>query len=301
MIKLFFFFFFFSYTVSSYDYVEKNEKNFYLILKAISFSQGNVTFLKLNPKIQIKKKVQIVWNKKIFEILYNKKQNILFLPIPPNFNQKYIELDIISKDIFPNYKFFKKSYKISISKTKFFFTRKRLKVKKKYTTSKLSKNTLDFIRKCSEIKKKIFKINSQNKIFSSFVSPVKRIKLTSKFYSYRLYNNRIKSRPHGGTDFKGKVGEPIYAVQDGKILIAQKMYYEGNFTVIDHGNQFFSLYMHQSKILVKKNQFVRKGQLIGKIGSTGRVTGPHLHLGMKNKGVLVDPMSVLNINFFKVK
>jgi murein DD-endopeptidase MepM/ murein hydrolase activator NlpD len=71
------------------------------------------------------------------------------------------------------------------------------------------------------------------------------------------------------------------------------MYYEGNFTIIDHGNKIFSYYMHQSKLLVKSGDKISKGQIIGHIGSTGMSTGPHLHLGFKIGETVINPESVL--------
>jgi murein DD-endopeptidase len=121
--------------------------------------------------------------------------------------------------------------------------------------------------------------------------------VTSPFYVKRLYGPK-KVRPHGGIDLRGNVGEPIYAIQSGKVVIAERMYFEGIFTVIDHGNKMFTLYMHQSKLHVKEGDLVQKGDLIGEIGSTGMSTGPHLHLGLKVDGMVLNPLSVLGLNLF---
>lgn len=94
-------------------------------------------------------------------------------------------------------------------------------------------------------------------------------------------------------DFRGKTGNPIFAIQSGKVVLSRPMYFEGVFTVIDHGAKIFSFYMHQSETLVKEGDFVKKGSLIGRVGSTGMSTGPHLHLGMKVRGTLIDPLSAI--------
>ncbi|MCE9500828.1 MAG: M23 family metallopeptidase, partial [Leptospira sp.] len=147
------------------------------------------------------------------------------------------------------------------------------------------------------IKTEAFKTESAPALEGNFEFPVKEKQMSSPFYIRRNYNNR-KGRPHGGVDFRGKEGVSIFAVQSGKVLIARPMYFEGIFTVIDHGAKFFSFYMHQSQSLVKEGDLVKKGALIGKIGSTGMSTGPHLHVGMKVKGVPVDPLSVLALRVF---
>ena len=279
------------------EFIEKKEKNFYLEIKARKFAQGEVVFLRIKTQVSLKDSILIKWENKKFNLLKN--QNFIFLPIAPNFKKKHINLIIQNKNLFPKYENYEKSYKIAVEKTNFPFVKKKLVVNKKYVSSKLPQKTLKLIREYSKIKKKAFRTNTRNKVISPFVSPLKNLKVNSYFYNYRLYNNRKKSRPHGGADFKGKVGDPIYAINDGVVLIAQKMYYEGNFTVIDHGGSMFSLYMHQSEMAVKKNQTVKKGQLIGKVGATGRVTGPHLHLGLRIGNTLVDPLSVINMNFFE--
>jgi murein DD-endopeptidase len=83
------------------------------------------------------------------------------------------------------------------------------------------------------------------------------------------------------------------------VILARPMYYEGNFTVIDHGLELYSLYMHQSEILVKTGDKVKKGDLIGRIGSTGMSTGPHLHLGLRVLGTMIDPLSVVQTDLIE--
>ena len=78
-------------------------------------------------------------------------------------------------------------------------------------------------------------------------------------------------------------------------MIARGMFYEGNLVVIDHGNQFSTLYMHLSRIEVKVGERVKKGQRLGLSGATGRVTGPHLHLAARWQGEYVDPVLLLKL------
>jgi murein DD-endopeptidase MepM/ murein hydrolase activator NlpD len=125
-----------------------------------------------------------------------------------------------------------------------------------------------------------------------------KIFVTSPFYVKRYYHPSSPGKPHGGVDLRGKPGVPIYALQDGKVVIAERMFYEGIFTVIDHGSKVFSLYMHQSKLHVKEGDFVRAGEKIGEVGSTGISTGPHLHLGLKVDGEIMNPLSILELSLF---
>ena len=87
----------------------------------------------------------------------------------------------------------------------------------------------------------------------------------------------------------------MVAANDGEVVIAQPMFYEGNLVVIDHGQQFTTLYMHLSKIEVKVGDRVTKGERLGLSGATGRVTGPHLHLGVRWQGTYVDPVLLLGL------
>ncbi len=127
----------------------------------------------------------------------------------------------------------------------------------------------------------------------SFRSPVP-FKATDSFGTRRTFNGELASI-HRGTDFHAASGTPVLAANDGEVIIAQPMFYEGNLVIINHGLQFDTQYMHLSKIEVKVGQRVVKGQRIGLSGATGRVTGPHLHLGVRWQGMYVDPVLLLHL------
>jgi murein DD-endopeptidase MepM/ murein hydrolase activator NlpD len=86
-----------------------------------------------------------------------------------------------------------------------------------------------------------------------------------------------------------KLGTPIKAVLDGKVMIAKNFFFSGNVIYIDHGKGLISLYAHLNKFNVKVGDKVKKNQIIGKVGKTGRVTGAHLHYGIALNGNMVDP------------
>jgi murein DD-endopeptidase MepM/ murein hydrolase activator NlpD len=126
-----------------------------------------------------------------------------------------------------------------------------------------------------------------------FISPVP-FTATDSFGTRRTFNGELASI-HRGTDFHAPSGTPVMAANDGEVVIAQGMFYEGNLVVINHGLQFYTQYMHLSKIEVKVGDRVKKGQRIGLSGATGRVTGPHLHLGVRWQGEYVDPVILLRL------
>jgi murein DD-endopeptidase MepM/ murein hydrolase activator NlpD len=119
--------------------------------------------------------------------------------------------------------------------------------------------------------------------------------VTSPFGTLRIFNGLVNSK-HTGVDLGNKNGHPIKATQAGKVVLARKAFIAGNIIIIDHGAGLHTIYCHLSKFKVKTGQMVDKGETIGLVGSTGRVTGPHLHWGTRVQGVLVDPMSLLELN-----
>jgi hypothetical protein len=124
-----------------------------------------------------------------------------------------------------------------------------------------------------------------------FLLPVDN-SLTAKFGTYRTINGHTKSR-HMGLDVRGKRGDSILASNDGRVAVARPCFYSGNTVALDHGNGVVTLYFHMTRMAVKAGQLVKRGQLLGTVGDTGRVTGPHLHWGVKFSSVYVDPARVM--------
>jgi len=116
----------------------------------------------------------------------------------------------------------------------------------------------------------------------------------SRFGNRRSYNGSEYSYFHTGLDFCGGVGTEILAPAAGRVVFAGPLTVRGNATLIDHGWGVYSGYAHQSEILVTVGDLVEPGQLIGKVGGTGRVTGPHLHWEILVGGIQVDPMDWLD-------
>jgi murein DD-endopeptidase MepM/ murein hydrolase activator NlpD len=116
------------------------------------------------------------------------------------------------------------------------------------------------------------------------------------FGEQRIFNDQPRS-PHSGVDISSPFGAPVVASNAGRIVLVSNLYYAGNTVIIDHGLGVFTLYIHLSKFKVERGDVVAKGAIIGEIGATGRVTGPHLHWGVKIQGNRVDPFSLLYLDF----
>ena len=119
-------------------------------------------------------------------------------------------------------------------------------------------------------------------------------KITSAFGNQRLFNGELKSY-HNGVDFRASVGTPVFASNSGVVRMAENLFYSGKVVILDHGNSIFTIYAHLSKIEVKAGRRVEKGQKLGLTGATGRVSGPHLHWGIKVNGTAVNPIRFVQV------
>ena len=118
--------------------------------------------------------------------------------------------------------------------------------------------------------------------------------ITSPFGNKRLFNGQLKSY-HNGVDFRAPIGTPVFAANSGVVQMAENLFYSGNVVIIDHGNKIFTIYAHLSKIAVNAGQQIKKGQQLGLTGATGRVSGPHLHWGVKVNGAAVNPIQFIKV------
>ncbi len=141
---------------------------------------------------------------------------------------------------------------------------------------------------------RIYRTNTAHLYITSPLAYPLESKITSRFGNRRLFNGVLKSY-HSGTDFRAKVGTPIRAVADGRVVLAKNRFFAGNSIIIDHGQGIYTGYYHLSRFRVKAGQKIKKGQIIGLAGATGRVTGPHLHFSVRLHGVQVDPMQFIAV------
>jgi hypothetical protein len=126
---------------------------------------------------------------------------------------------------------------------------------------------------------------------NAFVLPVDGTP-TSNFGTRSVYNGQPRA-PHAGIDFSGAPGTPIRAANHGTIALAEPLYFTGNTIIIDHGEGLLSLFAHLSELRVKRDDAVTPETIVGLVGATGRVTGPHLHWSVRIQGARVDPLSLV--------
>lgn len=130
-----------------------------------------------------------------------------------------------------------------------------------------------------------------------FIEPVTG-KRTGIFGSVRIMNGQARN-PHNGEDIGAPLGTPVAATNDGIVRLTVDHIFSGKGVFLDHGLGLYSMYFHLSEVLVKEGDFVKAGEVVGKVGATGRATGPHLHWGVKLNGARVNPYALLDLPFEK--
>ena len=150
------------------------------------------------------------------------------------------------------------------------------------------------------LKKRIFTESAPRPLWSgNFRAPVKAMP-TASFGVRRVFNGKLAS-VHNGMDFRARVGTSVHASNNGVVLLARKLYFEGNCVVLDHGLGLYTVVMHLSRIDVREGEHVAKGQLLGLSGATGRVTGPHLHWEVRWENAHLDPAKLLRMNLSAIR
>ena len=115
---------------------------------------------------------------------------------------------------------------------------------------------------------------------------------TSNFGTRSYFNGQPRS-PHSGIDFLSASGTPIRAANDGIVVLAESLYFTGNTVIVDYGDGLYSLFAHLSEFRVHDGEVVKPDTIVGLVGATGRVTGPHLHWAVKLQGARIDPASLV--------
>src|SRR2546425_7900092 len=127
-----------------------------------------------------------------------------------------------------------------------------------------------------------------------FRIPLDGVTTGSNFGRRRILNGNPGS-PHGGMDLPGTSGTAVHATQRGRVALAEELFFSGNTVVVDHGLGIYTFYGHLSEIDVKVGDAVETGALLGKVGATGRVTGPHLHWGLTVERARVNPLVLVRL------
>ena len=156
----------------------------------------------------------------------------------------------------------------------------------------LSKKRTDQVQKDISTLRDVLAARSRERYWEEgFLLPVQG-RITTQFGVRRILNGKPRS-PHNGVDIAGKRGTPVKGANSGKVALTGEFYLSGNTVVIDHGWGVSTLYAHLDRIDVREGQEVRRGQILGTVGSTGRSTGPHLHFGAFIRGAKVNPLKLI--------
>ncbi len=177
-------------------------------------------------------------------------------------------------------------------------------VDKRYTEQHLTIDNPKMVNPPAEDLKRIreesARMRAQYELFSQqatspmpFVQPVAG-PLSSSFGRRRVLNGQPRS-PHSGLDIAANTGTPILSPAPGRVTLTGDFYFNGNTVFVDHGSGLISMMCHLSRIDVTDGQTVQRGDELGLVGATGRVTGPHLHWSVSMNGNRVDPVLVMNL------
>jgi murein DD-endopeptidase MepM/ murein hydrolase activator NlpD len=129
----------------------------------------------------------------------------------------------------------------------------------------------------------------------AFLSPVLSTAAPEGFGLRRIINDQPHS-PHSGADYQAPAGSVVRASNAGRVALAEEQFFGGKSVVLDHGLGFYTIYFHLEGFLVTAGDKVQKGQEIGRVGATGRATGPHLHFGVRLQGARIDPAALLRLS-----
>jgi len=141
----------------------------------------------------------------------------------------------------------------------------------------------------------IFATITPDRLWSgSFHYPLTGVTTGGNFGKRRILNGKAGS-PHGGVDFPSPAGTPVYAAQRGRVVLAEPLYFSGNTVIVDHGLGLYTFYAHFESISVQPGDLVDTGALLGKVGATGRVTGPHLHWGATVNRARTNPLDLISL------
>ena len=158
----------------------------------------------------------------------------------------------------------------------------------------LDAKTLVRVRAEQRQVREVLKAVTENRLWrGGFVKPLDG-DVSGAFGRKRLINGQPRS-PHSGEDISAPSGTDVVAMNNGLVRLTVDHFFSGKGVFVDHGLGLHSMYFHLSEVLVKEGQAVRRGQLIGRVGSTGRATGAHLHWGVRLNGARVNPYALVDL------
>ncbi len=255
-----------------------------IIITPQEIGQGGVGLLKVHDNN--KGNLEITWN----------KRNISLIPgVETNTHFAFIGVDLTLK---PGRYKVKKTDGVH-TETKIIHVYKKDYGIRRFNIPKsmeaLDKKTLDRVRDESRRIRRLFLESDKTPLWEgAWIRPVHG-PVVSPFGRRSIINGTERS-PHSGVDLKAAEGEPVKATNNGVAVLVEACFFSGLSVIIDHGGGIHSMYFHLSKALIDTGQIVKKGEIIGLSGSSGRVTGPHLHFGVRLDGARVNPIKLLDLS-----
>lgn len=185
------------------------------------------------------------------------------------------------------------SYRFDVSKTKWDVQNLKGVPPRKVTPSDADLAAIDLEQRV--VRTALQTLNDTTAWKSGFIRPIEG-RISGNFGGQRIMNN-VPKNPHQGMDIAAPAGTEVAATADGEVVLAYPdLFYSGNVVIIDHGFGLQTIYAHLQEMKVKRGDKVKQGDIIGLVGKTGRVTGPHLHWGASLRNVRFNPQSLLDIN-----
>jgi len=252
-----------------------------IALTAYAFPQnslrpGGVAVLSISPSVSARPKV--TYNSSPVALIKGKQNWLAVLGISlkaKTGSHKVVIQDSTGK---------KRVKKFTVKPHKYKTQYLKIRNKKKVNPNKKSSKRIE---KEYLLKQKLKKTYAIDQPRFNFIKPVAG--RDSGRFGLRRIINKQKRNPHSGMDIAAAAGQAVKATESGRVLFTGDLFFSGNVVYLDHGNGLLSLYAHLSKTNVKKGQEVKRGEIIGKVGSTGRATGPHLHWTVYLNGNAIDP------------
>jgi len=272
---------------------------FSIDMKSAEVANGKTLFVELSSEKGVHYDGILLDNKK-FQIfknpLHNEKSYAL---LPISYYDKPAEKKAV---LLYNENSLKKQTKLSLKVVEGDYKKEQIVVSKSKVNPTSTKVKQRISKEYNQAMKIYHTVTQKSYIDKKFILPIES-NITSPFGTARVYNNTLKGY-HSGTDFRAKMGTPIKAANDGKVVLVAKRFYSGGTVLLNHGEGIYTCYFHMSKFNVKKGDRVQRGEILGLSGKSGRVTGPHLHFSARVNAVQVDPLqliSLLNNNILKDK
>lgn len=172
------------------------------------------------------------------------------------------------------------------------YPEQRLEVEDRYVAPSAAE--LERIEREKRRVARLWSLGSPRRFALPLAPPLESLPSASRFGARRIFNGQPRS-PHSGADYSAPAGTPVLAVADGRVVLAEEHFFAGKAVFVDHGDGLVSMSFHLSEIAVAEGDEVRRGQRLGAVGATGRVTGAHLHFALRWRGARVDPSLLLGL------